>query len=81
MFARGVHRVARDDFTGAGKFAANEAAGERGGHFACAEKADFQWSCHESFVAGRVVERKKITAGNSRLEFAPLALILNAVWE
>ena len=41
MFARGVRRVAGDDFTGAGKFAANEAAGERGGHFARAEKADF----------------------------------------
>ena len=78
MFSRGVHRVAGDDFAGADEFAADEAAGERGGHFARAEKADFQWGCHESFVAGHLVERKKITPVNSRLEFAPLALILGA---
>ena len=78
MFTRGVHRVAGDDFAGAGEFAANEAAGERGGHFARAEKADFQWGCHESFVAGHLVERKKITPVNSQLEFAPLTLILGA---
>jgi hypothetical protein len=78
MFSRGVNRVAGDDFAGAGELAANKAAGERGGHFARAEKANFQLGNHESFVAGHFVERKKITPVNSRLEFAALTLILSA---
>jgi len=36
----------------------DETAGQRGGHFARAEKTDGEIGCHENFVAGCLVERK-----------------------
>ena len=41
----------------------DEAAGQRGGHFARAEKTDVQIGCHESFVAGRLVGTEVKTRG------------------
>ena len=66
IFARGVVRIAGDDFPGDDDFGADEAFGQGRGHFAGAEKTDFQWSCHESFVAGRLVQRKRKPASRIR---------------
>jgi hypothetical protein len=54
----------------------DKAAGERAGHFACAKKTDGEWGCHESFVAGRFVKRKRKCTVNSQLEFIGWRLII-----
>ncbi len=58
MFSRGGNRISGDDFLGTDEFRLDETAGQRGGHFARAEKADGEFGCHENFVTGRLMERK-----------------------
>ena len=70
MFARGVKRVGGDDFARKNDFRLDKTFGERGGHFARAEKTDFGFGCHALFVAGGGVRRKRNCAGNPRLNSA-----------
>jgi hypothetical protein len=58
MFSRGVNRVRRHYVLEANQFSLNETARECRGHFAGTEKADGELGCHESFVAGQLMERK-----------------------
>ena len=54
--------------------ALDETAGQGRGHLARAEKADVEFGCHENFVTGRQMERKRKHAANSRLEFARMTI-------
>jgi hypothetical protein len=58
MVSGGGDRVSRNHVLGPDQFGMDEAAGERGGHFARPEKSDGEFGCHENFVAGQLMERK-----------------------
>ena len=63
-------RVAGHDILGADEFGVDETARQRSAHFACAQKTDGEFGCHESFVTGHLMERKGKGTINSALEFA-----------
>jgi len=72
MFACGVKRVGGEKLVCLDELGAGKTFGERGGHLARAEKADFYWCCHVDFVTGGGAKRKR----NSQLEIAGLAVML-----